>query len=378
MKRNLTLMLCISFLQSFVFYGPIATLYRQSRGIGINEIFIIEAIFLVTVLLFEIPWGVLADKIGYKKTLAAANLVFLLSKLVFFISDSFLMFSLERVLLAIAVSGLSGCDSALIYESLGQRNAQKFFGRYYSLGALGFVAASVTGSWMAAYSYDLTVILTIFFYLLAAILTLFLTEPVHEQKEAEGFIRRFRECLVVLKAKRFLVYIAILSGILGVIGQAMVFLNQLQFHRAGINVVHFGMIIAALELMRMAASKTHILTQRLGERFVLVGATLAVGVFYLILSYTDSPFPTIAAMAVILSCLAILQPLIQDILNRSIRSNRATLLSIFSWMGSVMGILLNPIVGHLSDVSVRMVFASLGILAVFTAIGFFIPKLSEN
>jgi len=68
--RNYFLLCTIAFLQGFIFYGPIATLYRQSRGISIYEIFMIESIFMILMVAFEIPWGWFADRFGYKTTLA--------------------------------------------------------------------------------------------------------------------------------------------------------------------------------------------------------------------------------------------------------------------------------------------------------------------
>ena len=60
-------MYAIALLQGMVFYGPVATLYRQARGISIFQITVIESISLALCLLLEFPWGILADKIGYKK-----------------------------------------------------------------------------------------------------------------------------------------------------------------------------------------------------------------------------------------------------------------------------------------------------------------------
>ena len=35
MKRNIYLMYAIAFLQGMVFYGPVATLYRQAQGVSV-------------------------------------------------------------------------------------------------------------------------------------------------------------------------------------------------------------------------------------------------------------------------------------------------------------------------------------------------------
>ena len=45
-KRNICLMYGISLLQGMVFYGPIATLYRQATGVTVFEITLIESISL--------------------------------------------------------------------------------------------------------------------------------------------------------------------------------------------------------------------------------------------------------------------------------------------------------------------------------------------
>lgn len=96
------------------FYGPIATVYRQSRGISIFDVFLIESIFMVLMILFEIPWGWFADRFVYKKTLVSA--------------------------LSLPVA--SGCDSALLCSSICEMQSEKAFGRYYSLSTLEFLLAT--------------------------------------------------------------------------------------------------------------------------------------------------------------------------------------------------------------------------------------------
>lgn len=55
--------------RAWFFYGPIATLYRQAQGVTVFEITVIESISLALGILLEIPWGMIADKIGYRKTM---------------------------------------------------------------------------------------------------------------------------------------------------------------------------------------------------------------------------------------------------------------------------------------------------------------------
>lgn len=66
-KKNIYLMYAIALLQGMVFYGPIATLYRQANGLTVFHITLIESVSYLLCILFEVPWGIIADKIGYKK-----------------------------------------------------------------------------------------------------------------------------------------------------------------------------------------------------------------------------------------------------------------------------------------------------------------------
>ena len=75
-KRNIYLMYGISLLQGMVFYGPIATLYRQAAGVTVFEITLIESISLALCIALEMPWGVVADRIGYKNTLVISSLIY--------------------------------------------------------------------------------------------------------------------------------------------------------------------------------------------------------------------------------------------------------------------------------------------------------------
>ena len=83
MKKNLYVLYAMALLQGMVFYGPIATLYRQAQGVTVFEITVIESISLALCILLEIPWGMIADKIGYRKTMIFCSFLYFISKIVF-------------------------------------------------------------------------------------------------------------------------------------------------------------------------------------------------------------------------------------------------------------------------------------------------------
>ena len=68
-KRNIALLYGISLLQGMGFYGPISTLYRQVQGVSIFQILLIESISYALCIVLEVHWGVVADRIGYNRTM---------------------------------------------------------------------------------------------------------------------------------------------------------------------------------------------------------------------------------------------------------------------------------------------------------------------
>ena len=162
MRRNIRYMYAIALLQGMVFYGPVATLYREAQGVSIAQITLIESISLALCILLEVPWGVLADKLGYKRTMIGCCLLYFLSKIVFWQADGFGGFLLERVMLSVVIAGMSGVDTSILYLSCGKEDSQQVFGWYNTLQTAGLLIAALTFSLFIGDNYALAGGLTVF------------------------------------------------------------------------------------------------------------------------------------------------------------------------------------------------------------------------
>ncbi len=176
MRRNIYILCAIACLQGMVFYGPVATLYRTARGVSVWEITLIESVSLALCLLLEAPWGVLADRIGYRRTMLLCNGLYLISKVVFWQADSFAAFLAERLLLSVVLSGLSGVDTAMLYLSCERETSHRIFGIYEGLQTVGLLAAAFVYAGVIGEDYGLAAALTVAAYALAAGLTLLLRD----------------------------------------------------------------------------------------------------------------------------------------------------------------------------------------------------------
>ncbi|MDI9216566.1 MFS transporter [Clostridium tertium] len=351
-KRNIYLMNLIVFLQGFVFYAPIATVLRENRGLSLSQIFLIESISMVLIVVLEMPWGIFADKFGYKNTLIISNFIFFISKIIFFKANSFVMFLFERVLLSIAISGLSGCDYSLIYLSINdEENSEKIFARYEWFSTIGFLIGSIISTYIVNISMDLAAYYTIIPYGVAFLMSLFIVDIKTEIVKKESIKDNFK---FVISNKSMIIFIVGTSLISEVVQSITVFLNQGQYIKSGIDIKYFGVLLVAIQVMKLISLKSYKLSNILGQKKSIVFLIIVILVNSFILIIVDSPVLSFLCIALIAISMAVMEPMIIDIKNKSIISkNRATILSIYSMIGSIISASINPVIGFASNSSLE-------------------------
>lgn len=375
-KRNVYLMYLIIFLQGFVFYGPVATIYRQARGLSMYNIFLIESISWVLMIVFEIPWGWFADKFGYKNTIIISNALLFLSKIIFFKAYSFEMFLLERILLSLAFAGLSGCDSALLYSSIKEDEGEKIFGRYSAFSTSGFLIASILSTPVLSRSMDTAAFLTIFPYGLSVVLCLFLKDIKVNEDEKLSFKYGFKAAF-----KNKLIIILVVSAALSreIFQAVTVFLNQAQYIRSGIDIKYFGILLAAVQASRLISAKTQSFTSRVGENNSLKILYMIIALSCFVLIVTSNPVLSVLCVILISISISIIEPIVTNIENRSILSSeRVTILSIYAMVGDLIGVFMNPLIGRAADISVQAAFMLCFIAGLLSIIAVYIYIIKQK
>ncbi|MDP4089635.1 MAG: MFS transporter [Bacillota bacterium] len=365
-KNNVYLMYAIVFLQGLIFYGPIATLYRQHRGISMYDIFLIESISWILMIIFEVPWGFFADRFGYKKTLIISNFIYFFSKIIFYEAHSFGMFLLERVFLSLALSGISGCDIALLYSSAGEDESEKVIGRYSAVATAGFLAASLLSTAIVGRSMDETALLTIIPYGLAALLTFFLRDIEMAQERRPKLRKSLKNAL-----RNRQILLIVISAALGreVIQAVSVFLNQAQYIRSGIDIKYFGILTAAVQIIPLSAAKAHAVSERLGKLSGMLLLYSIIAVSCLTLIFTRSAPLSILCIILAAGSMSLAAPMALDMQNKSITTgDRATILSVYAMGGDLIGALFNPVIGGAADVSVEAAFAVCFIICILVCL----------
>lgn len=370
MKKNLYMMYAIALLQGMVFYSPVATLYRQAQGVTVFQITVIESISLGLGIVLEIPWGVIADRIGYRKTTIFCSAIYFLSKIVFWKATGFGGFLAERIMLSVVIAGLSGVDSSIIYLSCSKESdCQKAFGIYNSMGMVGLlISAAVFSVWIQD-NYALAGFLTVISYGIAALLSLFIAEvkPIKpEHTPSEPFKATFQKTI----SNRTLVLFLIASALLSETHQTItVFLNQLQYERCGLNSSAIGVIYIAATLLGLLGVYSSAITVRAGvRRSILLLCGLAI-LSCVVLGLTDYAIPSVIGIFTLRISNTLFEPLQQTMQNKQVDAqNRATALSIHAMLIDFIAIATNLIFGALSDWNLPSAFFFGGIICTLSLI----------
>lgn len=373
MKKNLYILYGMALLQGMVFYGPIATLYRQAQGVSVLEITIIESISLALGILLEVPWGVIADRIGYRRTIIFCSGLYFISKIVFWQANGFAGFLLERVMLSVVLAGFSGVDSSILYLSCQGQDSQKAFGIYNTMGMIGLLMAASVFSLLIQNNYSLAGFLTVISYGLAALLSLGLTEVKETTAEAVR-LEPFRTTLQsTLRNRTFLLFLIGVAFLSETHQTITVFLNQLQYTRCGMSNTVIGILYIVATLLGLLGVYSAAVTNRLGTKrsFFLFCGLAAVSC--LTLAVTAQAFPSVLGILILRLSNTLFQPFQSEIQNRQIQTdNRATALSIHSMLISCIAIGTNLVFGALSDWSLPVAFLFGGSICILGLIFFLI------
>lgn len=266
-RKSIRLLLVIAFLQGMVFYAPVATLYRTAAGVSLGQIAWIESISYLLMIVLEVPWGLVTARIGYKNTLVISCALFFFSKIVFWRAQSFSGFLAERILLAVVLTGFSGCDSAYLYLCAGDADAQRVFGRYDAAGTAGLLCASAVFSGFLGEHYRPAALLTVLSYGAAALLALFLHPVPLTEADAAPIRAQLRTLWHSLRRKpRFLIFLLACTCFSEVCQFVTVFLSQPVYALAGLGPAAMGACYIAVTLAGLSGAASHRVMRALGAR----------------------------------------------------------------------------------------------------------------
>lgn len=352
-SRNIPLLLAISCLQGMVFYGAVSTLYREAAGINIFEIAIIESISLAVSLAMEVPWGVIADRIGYRRSLIICNVLFLVTKIIFWLASGFWLFLIERILLSVVYAGVSGIETSMLYLSCDKDEAQHVFGLHRAFLIIGKLFSALVYTLFLTGSYRLSAFATVVTYGLAAVISLPLVEVKDPNPTKKKPLAAFGEAVSQLRTERALLPLLLCGTLFTQMYQYVgIFLNQLQYVRCGMSDRLIGVVYMLVSVAALSSAFSQRLTRTAGEKRTGLLLLLGCGASCAAMAVTENAWITIAAMLLLCLLHSLFMPLSTMLENRLVTmEDRATALSVNSLFKDGVAVFISLIMGRVADAS---------------------------
>ncbi len=179
--RNLRLISWFNFWADFRPYAPIAILYYSqvsgSYALGMS----IYSAAQLAQSLFEVPTGVLSDRVGRKQTVVYGAVAGVFALTFYAIGGAYLPLLIGAIFEGLARAFYSGNNDALLYDTLAEmekrESFQEYLGRTSSMYQFALAISAVLGSLIATISFQTVMWVSVIPMVLAFIVSLRLVEP---------------------------------------------------------------------------------------------------------------------------------------------------------------------------------------------------------
>lgn len=136
-----------------MFVGATSVTYLLSAGLDITQISLLKSIQALTILFGEYPTGVIADRLGRKKSLYLSLLSAILGFLLFALGSNFFAFTIAEILTALSLCFWSGAYEAYAIEVVELDKTDGLMDKYFhtnqSLNSAAVLAFGALGGLMA-------------------------------------------------------------------------------------------------------------------------------------------------------------------------------------------------------------------------------------
>lgn len=355
---------------------PIAALFYNENNLDHFSIFLLQAVYSLSVAFMEIPSGYLADMVGRRTTLILGAVLGTLGFIIYGLSYSLTGFIIAEITLGLGGSFISGSDSAMLFDSLtaDDRRADflRYEGRITAAGNFAETIAALCGGLIAAFAGYRDV------YLLQAVIAataipaaLFLVEPPRATFSRRPGMKHILEiCRTTLLVDRKLASAILLSAVTGVATLCMAWSAQVFFVYHGLSELGITPLWICLNLtVAIVAAFSIQVKEFIGAKvsMLLIICYLPAGYIFL----GTLPFlPAIISLFLFYGVRGYATPVLKDLINNHCEpSVRATVLSIRSLIIRFGFALIGPGIGIVSNhFSLPLALALAGILLLIFSI----------
>ena len=357
LKRNVARTLWVGFFQVFLVIMPVAVPFFQSKGLSMQEVFSLQALFGFVVLVTEVPSGYLADYLGRRNVLVVGAIVAAIGQSCLLIAEGFWTLAIFEVCLGISHSLISGADLALLYDTelaLGKddNEQRQVIGKLYGARTFAESLAGVACTVIFLFAgYNELVYVQVVIGWIPVLLVTRLVEPPGQRLEGGGHVANMVAILRYLAEHSPVLRLVVLAlSIWSLTTFYAVWLIQKVWESQQIDIAHFGWLWGALTLLAALAGRwAHRVEDFAGARATLIFIGLAPMVGYIGM-HAWGVVGGLVASSTFFIARGVGMVVLRDALNRRVPSAyRATANSLASFGFRGAFVVTGPFVGYVFD-----------------------------
>ena len=375
LHNNIRTIYLLGFFNSFMVVNPVFVPLLQGYGLSMNQVLQTQALFALTIALFEVPSGYIADMWGRRRAIVIGSVFYAGGFLCLLGADSFVDFLIYEVILGLGFSLISGADLALLYDTevyLQERDlphgvgAGKSISRLISIEAAASGIAGIAASLLLLWSLESVVVVQAILGLMPLVLAFALVEVPRPAVKASHRNNARTILELLLFGKPVVLWTAFAIAVFGLLAVYVFWIYQKYWELQGVPIAFNGYIWAAFALtVSIAARYASALEQRFGTArlLCLIGALPLLGLLGMALG--SGWIGVIFGFAVQLSR-GLSMSLFYEALNRRVPGDfRATVNSLVSLGVRAVFIATGPLLGYALD-SIGVNSTLFLLVAIFT------------
>ncbi|MBT3464122.1 MFS transporter [archaeon] len=360
-----------------LFFIPIAIFYYQYYGLSYFDIGLTAGIGLLATLLCEIPTGAFADLYGRKKSVSMGLFLYLMGILILTFSSTLFYFIISSIVFGIGQAFLSGAWDALMFDSLKAIKREKEYLKISSRQQSLFLVVLVGSAFLAPYLYTKNIkypyYVSIFFgvFLFLHSLTLFeilpkkrkfaIIEHIDQMKEGINYVKKHNKII-------WIIIFTVISYCIDQIYQQLVggpYILEKGFIIEQIGIVAFFSII----LQTVAMNLSHTIEKKFKEKKAIMISFFG-SILFFVLMYFSNKYTFILARGLAGGFIMMSMLILNNALVHKLRKKiRATVISIYSMVMSLFGIIAIAIAGIIIDkTSLQFLIMTMALTGLFFGI----------
>ncbi len=343
---------------SFLIWIPYWTLWLRSHLATDFDLTLVDAVFWSTVLILQIPAGVVSDKYSRKWSLFAGELFKFLGVVGYALGTSFVTYAIANLAWAIGIVFLVSTDTSFLYDTLAEFGAEDRFaavkGRATLIDFASSAAASLVGGValsLFANRLDLVILVGAFIGFAGGSTTAWFREPRFARPRERGGLDQVREGSRAVRAAPGLALLLLFQVVLTTTFTSFAILRAIYYSRIGIPDPLIGPAWAALlAVAGVSATRSEWAARRLGEARSMALLAILVGVPFVgvYIARNASPWAILIQIP-LYTAFGLSTPLLATFINRRVDApRRATVVSLGAAVSTLAVLVAEPSSGWLS------------------------------